>query len=219
MHLHNLSNDCLGKEGWIKNTKEKFTRHGEHFRPLPLENTSYSTYHLISPSHLLSLSFSLSLFTLVSFLILLLGTFTGHRIYGLLLLINVKEYDLKCRIHSRRWWTLNKQISCFHANNLSNTNKTKQRRKCSQSVIQAVVQLNRRDFRIFQRPRRVSSYPSDFSNSFLQMVSSHNVGWRVGKGELEEWQSNLRTLQNSQCLSCSISSPQWETLTLELGRL
>lgn len=122
-------------------------------------------------------------------------------------------------IHSRRWWTLNKQISCFHANILSNTNKTKQRRKCSQSIIQAVVQLNRRDFRIFQRARRVSSYPSDFSNLFLQMVSFHNVGWKAGKKELEEWQSNLRTLQNSQRLSCSISSPQWEILTLEFGRL
>jgi len=72
-------------------------------------------------------------------LILLLGTFTGNRIYGLLLLINFKEYDLKWGIHSRRWWTLNKQISCFHANIHSNTNKTKQRRKHSQSVIQAVV--------------------------------------------------------------------------------
>lgn len=88
-------------EGWIRSAKEKFTLHGEHFRPFPLENTSYTINHAVSPSHSFFLPESLY-FTLVSLLVSLLGTFTGNRIYGLLLLINVKEYDLNWRIHSRR---------------------------------------------------------------------------------------------------------------------
>lgn len=57
-----------------------------------LWETQVSMYHLISPSYLLVLPESLYL-TLVSLLILILGAFMEERVYGLLLLINLKEYD------------------------------------------------------------------------------------------------------------------------------